>query len=439
MSFVRISKLNENSKNCDLHKVALFYNDYLYLKNEIKKITSGFFDNPALITGKSILFKPNWVMHNKKQEDQFCLRTNDALLLAAIDCVLEMNPLKVTIGDAPIQSCDWSGVVTENFLLAIEALQKKYSVSIEIKDFRRTIFDPSKNNSINNKSAIDNYLIFDLGRNSNLEEISSQKPTFRVTNYDPSRLAESHMIGMHKYCITKELFNNDVIISVPKIKTHQKTGITGALKNLVGLNGDKDFLPHHRVGGTGLGGDCYPGFNLLRRLSEFFLDHANKKIGKTLYWPFYYFSRLLWKISRPKAVHRLDAGWHGNDTCWRMVLDLNYIALCGKSDGSISSIPQRQIYSLCDGIVGGEGDGPLDPKPLPMGIISFSDNNAFNDCCMATLMGFDFQKIPLLKSAYLKEEPSSVNIFFNGKKINLEELKKESVKAMPPHGWVGYL
>ena len=28
----------------------------------------------------------------------------------------------------------------------------------------------------------------------------------------------------------------DIVISLPKIKSHQKTGITGAIKNLVGIN-----------------------------------------------------------------------------------------------------------------------------------------------------------------------------------------------------------
>ena len=110
-----------------------------------------------------------------------------------------------------------------------------------------------------NRSSISEYVIFDVGKDSYLEPITNDKKNlFRVNNYDPDRLAESHRAGVHKYCITKELFEADIIFSLPKVKTHQKAGITAALKNLVGLNGDKDYLPHHRIGGTEIGGDCYP-------------------------------------------------------------------------------------------------------------------------------------------------------------------------------------
>jgi uncharacterized protein (DUF362 family) len=82
-----------------------------------------------------------------------------------------------------------------------------------------------------------------VGKRSYLEEVSDdERSPFRVTNYDPGRLAESHRKGVHKYCITKELFDADVVITVPKIKTHQKAGLTNALKILVGVNGDKDLF-----------------------------------------------------------------------------------------------------------------------------------------------------------------------------------------------------
>ena len=82
--------------------------------------------------------------------------------------------------------------------------------------------------------------------------------------YDPDKFRYTHTKGMHKYCITKHLFDSDLVISLPKAKTHQKAGITAALKNIVGLNGDKDYLPHHRIGGTEVGGDAYPGKSYFR-------------------------------------------------------------------------------------------------------------------------------------------------------------------------------
>jgi uncharacterized protein (DUF362 family) len=83
-----------------------------------------------------------------------------------------------------------------------------------------------------------------------------------------------------------------------------------------------------------------------------------------------------------------------------MVMDLNKIVIFGRNDGTIAEEPQRQLYSLCDGIIGGQGDGPLRPDPLPLGIISFTNNSAMNDIAMGLIMGFDIQKISLLKTLF---------------------------------------
>ncbi len=252
-------------------------------------------------------------------------------------------------------------------------------------------------------------------------------------------MAQSHRTGVHKYCITKELFEADVVISMPKVKTHQKNGITCALKNLVGLNGDKDYLPHHRIGGTGFGGDCYPGKNIFRLASEYLLDMANRRQGKFLYRPLVFLASVIWKLSNPKKVHHLSAAWYGNDTTWRMVMDLNKIAVYGKSDGTISKTPQRQLYSLCDGIIGGQGDGPLRPEPLPLGIISFTNHSGLNDICMATLMGFDYKKIPLLANQKINLTSIDTEIILDDVKVDLKELEKRSISTLPPPGWMEYL
>jgi hypothetical protein len=243
---------------------------------------------------------------------------------------------------------------------------------------------------------------------------------------------------MHKYCITKELFNADIVISLPKIKTHQKSGITGALKNIVGLNGDKDFLPHHRIGGTGMGGDSYPGKNRLRYWSELALDNANRKKGKSIYWFWIRLSSLLWKISMPKKNHQLSAAWFGNDTTWRMVMDLNMIVNYGRADGTLADEPQRFLYSFCDGIVGGQGDGPLRPDPLNLGVVCFSDDSATTDVCMAILMELKIEKLPLLKAAKAFMPGRKIDIRLNGNPIQITALEKYTTQAIPPPGWENY-
>ncbi len=78
----------------------------------------------------------------------------------------------------------------------------------------------------------------------------------------------------------------------------------------MGLNGDKDFLPHHRIGGTDLGGDCYPGGNRLRYWSELILDEANRNKGN---WKYKFYTRIssfimAVIISRKKFTIQLPVG-----------------------------------------------------------------------------------------------------------------------------------
>lgn len=408
-------------------------------KELMRLIKSVFLIKENYIKNKKVLIKPNWVKHNSNEADQLCLVTHPGFVLATLRIILEKAPKEIVIGDAPIQGCIWRKLISDDFLLKVSDLSKNYSIPITIKDFRRTTVEDSLSFVARNKVPLAEYVIFDLGKESALEPIYSNSPTFRVSDYDPRRLAESHKIGMHKYCITRELFDTDLVISMPKVKTHQKAGVTCALKNLVGLNGDKDFLPHHRIGGTGFGGDCYPGKNYFRRLSEFFRDMANRNIGKKAYHFFRILSVVFWKFNKNSNLHTPGAAWYGNDTVWRMVLDLNKIAIYGKEDGSISHTPQRSVFSLSDGIIGGQGNGPLKPEPLPLGLIAFSNVSSLNDAAITHLLGFSINKIPLIRESLRLMPFDNEEIILNGQKITLEELLNYKVYTTPPPGWAGHI
>ncbi|MEN9571752.1 MAG: hypothetical protein RL172_2983 [Bacteroidota bacterium] len=438
--FVRINTVSDadaGSKNWQ--QLNQVYNEPAKLAQMIDAITQDVLTTET-VAHKKVLLKPNWVRHSLRPNDECCLRTHDAFVLATLQVVLEKKPASVTIGDAPVQSCNWDRAITEQFLAAVQQLSDKYAIPVMVQDFRRVTFDPKLNNPNLERLPLSDFVIFNLGKQSFLEEVSYQKTNpFRVTYYNPDRLVESHGPGVHKYCITKNLFDADLVISLPKVKTHQKAGLTAALKNLVGVNGDKDYLPHHRVGGTGFKGDCYPGGNYLRYWAELCRDKANRRQGKKSYWYWFKFSSLLWKLSLPGKEHHLGAGWHGNDTTWRMVFDLNKIAVYGRPDGSIAGEPQRVLYSLCDGIVGGQGDGPLHPDPLALGIISFTNHAAFNDVCMGKLMGFDVNKIALLKTAAKMAKDDGAQLYINGQLTNQDALAGYAVETMPPPGWQNYL
>lgn len=437
--FVDIFPVYVSEQERTIENLSELYNNQEFLQKSISDLIANHFQ-PEMIEGKRILLKPNWVKHSINERDEICLRTNDNFLLVTLEIVLKYKPASVIIGDAPIQGCKWDGVVNTDLLSKIDLIIEKYHIPVAIKDFRRVVFSPSKNNPERERNPLSDYIIFNLGKESYLEPITdARKKLFRVTDYDPDKLAESHGPGVHKYCITKELFNADIIISLPKVKTHQKAGITAALKNLVGVNGDKDYLPHHRIGGLGHGGDCYPGNNFLRSCSEFALDFANRRQGQWGYVIGRKIAGVLWRISLPGQEHHLGAAWHGNDTTWRMVLDLNKIAVFGNADGTLSKKTQRQVFSLCDGIIGGQGDGPLRPEPLPLGVISFTNHSGMNDLAMATLMQFDIRKISMLNEVFKSIHKDTINLNWNNSIIKLDTLINFSIKTNAPPGWIDYL
>ena len=436
--FVNIETLFNDQTARTVESLQELYDDPLLLRSVIENL-SGDVLNEENLQGKKILLKPNWVKHSYQQFDEICLRTHDDFLIAVLEWVLSKKPASVVLGDAPIQGCRWEKVVTATLLNKVETLSLRYNIPVTIKDFRRVVFDTAANNIDVERNPMSAYVIFDVGKKSYLEPITSaEKNLFRVSQYDPDKFMATHKPGMHKYCITKELFDADIVISLPKVKTHQKTGITAALKNIVGLNGDKDFLPHHRIGGTGMGGDSYPGNNKLRYWAELALDNANRKKGKQIYWFWIRLSSLLWKISLPTKQHQPSAAWFGNDTTWRMVMDLNMIVNYGRADGTLADSPQRFLYSFCDGIVGGQGDGPLRPDPLNLGVVCFTNDSATADVCMADLMGLKVNKMPLLMAAKSFMPNREVNITLNGKPIQLKELEKFATNALPPPGWENY-
>lgn len=436
-SFVDILPCYNTDTIPSIEELQVLYDDNDQLKLIVEKLfQSHILEND--IQDKRVLLKPNWVIHPKRKYDDICLCTHPNIILALIEVLLEWQPRIIIVGDAPVQGCDWSKLLPSIFLKRIEQLSKTSGVQIIIKDFRRVSFSPETNKLEDNKKPLDEYIVFDVGGRSYLEEITSGENLFRVTCYDPDRLAESHHKGVHKYCIAKDVFDCDVIITMPKIKTHQKAGLTNSMKILVGINGDKDYLPHHRIGAVECGGDCYKGAHPFRKMSERVLDEANRHRGMWLYRPLSYLSAGLWRLSKPNLEQNLAAGWYGNDTVWRMVMDLNLIAQYGEKDGTLSDKPVRTLYTFCDGIIAGQGNGPLSPDPLPLGIIAFSNNAFAMDEVAGKLFRLNIDKIPLLKEAKRLNQNDNIEYFIKGNKCALSDMVVYSTDVIMPPGWINY-
>lgn len=139
------------------------------------------------------------------------------------------------------------------------------------------------------------------------------------------------------------------------MKTHQKVGVTLNLKGLVGTVANKNQLVHWQVGYPEIHGDEYP-------------DKISYEKSKTA-----------------KVTHR--GAWYGNDTIWRMVVDL-YLGMKRKAG---------KYFSVIDGIMGGEGQGPFCPTAKQSNSLIVGDDLLAVDCAATRYMGINPLKVKYLK------------------------------------------
>ena len=177
-------------------------------------------------------------------------------------------------------------------------------------------------------------------------------------NYDQKETNYHHSDGRHEYRISRTVTSADVFINLPKIKTHKKVGVTLCLKNLVGINTGRNWLPHHTDGDPGNGGDQFPVATTRGRSERFGVRNLERLTNKhpKLFAPVYHMAK---KAATPFFGHTRQTirsgNWHGNDTCWRMVQDINrclfYSDGRGLSDRAAEAVFFRRGWR-CGGRVG---------------------------------------------------------------------------------------
>jgi hypothetical protein len=191
------------------------------------------------------------------------------------------------------------------------------------------------------------------------------------------------------------------VINLPKLKTHKKAGITNALKNLVGINGNKEYLPHHRIGGADNGGDCYPGSDLIKRGWEMVADRQNMTDSAAKGKMLATVGLQLERVIRLKGDEiGIEGAWSGNETVPRMCLDLNRILHYGTPDAKMAETVQRQVLHIVDAVIAGQGDGPLASDALPLKRILAGANASALDWVGAFLLGYDAERIPLTRNSF---------------------------------------
>ena len=98
-----------------------------------------------------------------------------------------------------------------------------------------------------------------------------------------------------------------------------------------------------------------------------------------------------------------------------------------------------------DGIIGGEGNGPMSPDPRPCGVVLAGTHPVAVDCVAAALMGFDWQKLRLLKNSFQMRElnfasfqPGEIEVVSNKPAWHGKLDQMEAAFSFRPHfGWIG--
>jgi uncharacterized protein (DUF362 family) len=363
--------------------------------------------------GMKIVLKPNWVRHEAGSLlGQNVVCTHPSLIRALIDyCLIALNGEgEITVADSPLQGADFSVIAAQQGISRLQQYYDRLRAPVRFVDLRMEWAELAPGTGYikaRHKLSGDpkGYSIIDLGGESALSPLAESGARFAVGDYDSRVTSGHHAGGRHEYCISNTVLESDVLISVPKLKTHVKAALTCALKNMIGINCSKDYLAHYRSGSPKHGGDEYPDGRLISIVAGKLRPMMQGRSPLSV-WKF------LQRISRPGIRHVVRGGdWPGNDTMWRTIYDVVRIAQNYGVGQAIRKEP-RTFLTFVDAIVCGEGDGPLRPTPVKRNLVLFGEDPGMVDCAAAEVMGFDWASIPLLQ--HLLDEKCGVRTRFSG-------------------------
>jgi uncharacterized protein (DUF362 family) len=223
------------------------------------------------VSGKRIVLKPNLVEFDPKG----VINTNPAVIEAAIDSFRTLGAREVIVAEGPGHRRD------NEYLLSASG-------------------------------------IYQVMREHRVRYVDLNSDDVRPT------LLRSSFTNLKQLYLPETLYNADILVSMPKLKTHHWAGVTLSLKNMFGV------VP-----------------------------------GSIYGWP-------------KNLLH-----WQG---IHNSILDIN------------SSLPIRQ-FAIVDGIVGMEGNGPLQGQAKASGVLIFGHDLVAVDATASRLMKIEPEKIQYLANA----------------------------------------
>lgn len=414
--------------------------------------------------GDTVLVKPNWVFHSGEGiSPAEALFVNASVIRPVLDyaAIALQGRGRIILADAPIQNADFELILKQAGVRGlVDFWASCGKIPLEVRDLRQDEVRTVQGDRIISRSRSQGdplgYRAVNLGLKSHLTPLDKNFRSYRVTNYNPMEMVRHHNPTTHEYLISSSVLGADTVINLAKLKTHRKGGMTCALKNLVGINGSKDWLPHHRSGSPSEGGDEYAERNFFKKMASQLGDRLSDLAPGTGF-------NFLWQLRRVSAVlGRLTSGnsisegsWYGNDTLWRTVLDLVTILFYADREGRVADQPVRRHLALVDAVVAGEGDGPLKAAPRQAGMLIAGANPLAVDAAAATLIGLNPRRIPLIARGFEMDRQSDRPVLarFSWPEVGLlsnvpfwNEIKLEQPEEIdgrldfePPAGWKSYL
>jgi len=398
-----------------------------------------------IIPGQTVFIKPNFVrdLDERGRPKVRGIIVHGSLVRAVIDYVYIALKGKgrIIVADGPVDDASFEKIESLTGLYEIKRFYKDFAgFEIEIYDLRQEKVIKRKGEIIDRirlKGDPAGYTSVDMGGMSYFKDDSLDYLSFRGAECKTDVMFQHHNANKNEYLISNTFLDSDVVINIAKMKTHKRSGVTLTLKNLIGVTGDRNWLPHFNSnngnqGPIGRGRDIIRIFlkGIFRRLSGPMKDTLKQFYGVT---------------DEAKKI----GNWYGNDIIWRTILDLVYISRFADRRGVIRKDRQRKMFSIIDGIVAGEGDGPLNPIEKPCGILIAGFNEFYVDMVTARLMGFDVMKIPKFKNLLKLSRPGfgridleDIRCVSNQEEWDLGRFADFSGRCLnfrPHYGWKGYI
>jgi uncharacterized protein (DUF362 family) len=414
----------------------------------------------AVRPGDRVVLKPNWVRqsHVDRPDDWDYVITHPAVVSAVLARVLQHldGDGEVVIADGPQTDASFAELISHYPVEEWQRDAKQHGVALDVIDLRDHEWTVA-NDVVVERTELpgDPRGKTEVLLNGSASEFwghARSRRGYYGADYDRAETNAAHDGRVNRYSVSRTALEADVLINLPKLKTHRKAGITACLKNLVGINTYKNYLPHHSEGGPAEGGDQFPSDGTRSRIEGRLMGVVKQNVMSNerlagLLSPLNRAGKAV--FGETKEVVR-SGNWYGNDTIWRMILDLNKVLYYADPDGTLREgelVNAKRYIGIVDAVLAGEGHGPLAPDPVRMGYLVCGTNPVAIDAACARLMGFDPSLIPTILRAFeVQEYPlcdfplGDVRLMLDGDEYDLAELPERLVvPCRPQFGWAGHI